>query len=144
MKIKCIANDINCMLKKNLYPSTELNVKSVSGNDQMFITVDREYNVYAISAFNDCMWYFIAEDIFGQGRNYPFWYPAELFEIIEHKISSTWVVNAIKELDGNLRPIITFSEWANNDEYYESLVDGDKEAYEIFMKYKKIMDNEFK
>jgi hypothetical protein len=138
MRVKCVANSGKKLLKTNV------DEKAGFGRNEIFlITPDKEYVVYAITTLNNCMWYYIAEDIFGKGRHFPIWHPAELFKIVCNKISRTWVVGT-RNVDGkgNLSPIISFSDWVKNGEYYERLADGDKEAYKVFLKYKKIMDKE--
>lgn len=141
MKIKCISSNIDDVFEQNSIVGNESIKNFLGGNNQMFISPGKEYFVYAITFVDDFIFYYIAEDIFGNERNYPVWYPAEFFKVINNNLSKTWIFNVIKFKD-ILRPIIAFPEWANDDEYYECLADGKKEAYEVFMKYKKIIDVE--
>jgi len=138
MKVKCVSNKGSDLSKENINAEAGYGVNTIFN-----ITANEKYTVYGIAFVNNCMWYFIAEDIFGKGRNFPMWYPAELFVITSNELSKTWVINKV-DIDGkgDLIPFISFPEWANDDEYYGRLVDGDKEDYETFMKYKKIMDEE--
>jgi hypothetical protein len=99
----------------------------------------KEYVVYGLLVRQGFVWYYIADEHFSY---YPVWNPAELFEVTDARLSSTWVFGFYN--DGPQYPIFSFKEWALDQYYYDRLTDGDEEAVKIFRRQKGIMDNEFR
>jgi len=142
MKVKCIANNGTHLRRCNISSDTGYTIDS-----KFLLTVGKEYTVYGITIEMGSLWYYVTEDIFNDNINnvrFPIWRPSELFEVIDNRISKTWVVGCLDFGIEGLVPILTFPEWANNHwDYYDRLADGEEEAFEVFMKYKEIMDTEF-
>jgi len=139
MKIKCISNKGNSLNKCNIVPKENLTEKTIFD-----ITPEQEYVVYGIVIRNNSVWYYIADDNFF-GSEFPVWYPAELFKIVDNKISTTWILG-LRENDSDkkeLKLFLSFPNWVNDKYFYDSLVNKEKEAVELFMRYKKIMDEEY-
>ena len=62
--------------------------------------------------------------------------PADFFEVLDGKIPSEWNINFKRYDDGDNITNFVFEEWANNEIFYENLVDGELEEEEIFKNYK--------
>jgi hypothetical protein len=138
MKLRCKANSGRALIKSNIKPEGYYTLKT-----KFYITVDREYVVYAISTINNTTWFAITDDDYYAG-SYPMWKPAELFEIVEHKIPREFIFGVYTNggEDMSVRPIISFPEWVNDREFYTKLVDGDKKTLEVFEKHKHVLDLE--
>lgn len=106
------------------------------------INLEKTHIVYGITVNYQKPWYYICDKV---NKNYPRWYPGNLFEVTDPRLSKYWVYS-YKRLSNftDADPIITFPEWANNHpDFYDKLSDDEDEELEIFTKYKKLMDVEF-
>lgn len=123
--------DQNCIdrLKDHLHLSDgELNIE-----------IGAAYNVYGLALRKNGLWYYICSD---PDDLYPSAYPAELFSILESKISDHWKLDfTVKEDELPTKEfIVSFAEWSQDSNFYERLVDGDPKAIKIFLKYKNLID----
>lgn len=75
------------------------------------------------------LWYYVLDD---DDLDWPVWYPAELFEIVDGAIPSDWRVGTRATEQSGLRLILSFPEWVNQPSYYEKLVDGQPSAVVAF------------
>jgi hypothetical protein len=76
-------------------------------------------------------------------------FPSFLFKVIDNRLSSFFVLGESRKRfsdKGEVKslPFISFPEWANDITYFDRLIDGDKEAQEIFNKYKKLLYLEYR
>ena len=89
------------------------------------LTIGDEYAVQALETRDGGLWLFlhtVAE------HHYPEPYPAEMFEFQDRFVPLGWCMR-FQLQQGNLAlKRISFSEWAEDDHYYERLFDGDAEA----------------
>lgn len=138
MKIKCKFN-----LGKHL--PRECQVGGIGRSTLFPLEKGKEYTVYGLVINNGYFWYYICDDEYDEEKiNYPIWYPAPLFEIINKNLSKYWRICFNQEkLFNNVVQLIAFEEWINDAYYYDRLTDGKREEVEIFKKYKSLMDNEF-
>lgn len=107
------------------------------------LTVGRPYVVYALTTSIGGLWAYVASDHYADDSsyNYPVWHPLPLFEIVDGRLSPTWVAG--QRGDGDAYEIVlSFPEWAANPRFYEALVDGDEAAVATFRRYKTILDSE--
>lgn len=96
------------------------------------LTLGREYVVYAVTTFRGHCWYYVFDD---NTLPYPVWKLADLFEVRDHTIPGTWVIDYVHSPGGASPegwPILSFPEWALDRTYYERLVDGDPQAHAVF------------
>jgi hypothetical protein len=101
--------------------------------------VGREYTVYGLEFRNNAPWYYLCSE---EWDTYPVPYAREFFEIIDLRLSVYWRLSVSYSDWRESHTAITFEEWANDRMFYERLVDGDRDAEEIFDKYRKLMDAE--
>ena len=121
MKAMCIENDITKCDSRDLARAL-----SSSINIQCFdeLSIGEGYDVLAIEQRQDDVWLYLDVD----GLPYPSPYPAELFRLSDPSIPEGWSVS-IKVRDGV--PYIyrlSFSAWADDDEFYEKLINDDDAA----------------
>jgi hypothetical protein len=133
MKIKCAKNKI-----KDL--SEEVIKRYDLTSDMPSLIVGKEYVVYAITEFDNNIWYCICEE--GPIPD-PQWNPSTLFEIKDGRLSRYWIFN-FREAQNKLFPYIGFPEMVNDPSFYDELIDGDSEDnIAVFRKYKELMGLEF-
>ena len=140
MKIKCIYNTA-----KYLSPDLYNNKTSYNQDVKFNLKLDHIYPVYAIRVYQGYVWYSICKE---SDDFYSLSYPADLFTIVDQRLSKYWIVSTLKdEHDTDLSFLMTYPEWANNLSHYSYVVDGETEEeiehQKIFQKYKKLMYLEF-
>jgi hypothetical protein len=99
---------------------------------QTNLVQNEEYCVYGIAFRDNHPWYYLC---LGEDDDSPTAYPAELFKIIDGKLSSYWMLSTEESS-------IVFEEWANDSSFYERLVDDDPTAIAQFKRYQTLMNNE--
>ncbi|HEX4840344.1 MAG TPA: hypothetical protein VFU89_07890 [Rhabdochlamydiaceae bacterium] len=133
MKIKCIKNQM-----KDL-PEEVLKRYGLTA-DWPFLIIEKKYVVYAITEFDNNIWYCVCE---GGPKSDPKWAPSPLFEITDGRLSRYWIFT-FREAENRLIPYISFPEMANTPSFYDELIDGDSEDnIAIFRNYKELIDLEF-
>lgn len=55
---------------------------------QVFLTISQEYEVHALAAFANAIFLQVVDD-----NNYPAWYPAWLFNVVDKTLPSDWIGN---------------------------------------------------
>jgi hypothetical protein len=94
------------------------------------VTIGDRYVVYAFTVFDGYTWFYVLDD---DDRPHPIWYPAALFDVADPTIPDDWVFGYVRPSTGEDEfPIVSFPEWALDERYYESLVDGEPGAAGIF------------
>ena len=133
MRVKCIANDVgrldDVVVRKRLALSIHLD-----GADEDLV-IGSTYFVFALARWNDGGIWIYLNTVDESEHPYP--YPLEMFDVIDSALSANWCVNFEQLSSGKALKRISFPEWANDDCFYEKLVDGDKTAMAIYELEKK-------
>jgi len=72
-------------------------------------------------------------------------YPALLFEVVDGRLPSSWVLKAeclSEDSHRRQRLLLTYPEWAHDRAYYERLLDGEEAARRVFLARKAVIDQE--
>jgi hypothetical protein len=93
------------------------------------LSIGEVYHVVALEARGGGIWLFL--DML-EGGEYTYTYPIELFEIDDPAIPAGWCVGFESQGSGLMIKRISFPTWANDDSFYEKLVDGDTSAIESY------------
>lgn len=98
------------------------------------------YTVYGISCIDNLWSYLFSKE---ENEN-PLWWPAELFEVIDHKLPP-FFYSDIRVKDNykgekNIMAIFGYKEMALNDNHYDYLNERYTEELDIFFKRKKEID----
>jgi hypothetical protein len=103
---------------------TRLNRSIHQDTADMDLDIGKNYNVVAIEERDGGLWLFLhtVESI-----DYPYPYPAEMFEFIDTSIPLGWKMKFERRKDGLIIKRISFPQWVDDDCFYEKLVDGDEE-----------------
>lgn len=93
------------------------------------LAVGREYAVQAIEERDGGFWFYLHTVAFS---DYPYPYPAEMFELRDNAVPAGWSVR-LQVQQGNVGcKRITFAAWATDDRFYERLVEGDTETVSVY------------
>ncbi|MDP4216249.1 MAG: hypothetical protein Q8927_08605 [Bacteroidota bacterium] len=144
MKVKCIGTTMG----DHIPPGIDWrSIPSADENMLHNLTIDKEYTVYGISTIKKYSWYLICEDHFdGKYTIYPMYVFHRYFVITDGRLSRYWVaVDSTDHFDSDQRIIeFGFKEWVTEEFFYSKLVDDAKREADIFLKYKELMDSEFR
>lgn len=136
MIVECVANKGKDLPRDWLDPSRNLTEKT-----KFPLVIGKKYTVYAfiLRPPRGIRFYVYDEnDVY-----LPIWYPAPLFVIVDHRLSKYWEFH-FDDSPSTTWLIMAYPEWARDPwNYYNALSDQEKEAVEIFERYRRLMDSEF-
>ncbi len=93
------------------------------------LRIGDSYEVAAVEQRDGGLWIYVHSVT---NREYPYPFPIELFGIIDSTCGDDWRVKFEEGDAGQLIKRLTFPEWADDEEFYEKLVEGDKFARAVF------------
>ncbi|KIF62638.1 hypothetical protein NX10_09215 [Pseudomonas fluorescens] len=137
MKVKCITNRID--ERFTLDTAARLKRYISVGDSELDIEIGKEYIVYGIELWDNYPWVYICSESYDE---YPKPFALDFFEITERKISSHWVLKSQHTYNNKIKTQVVFFEWADDDSFYEKLVNEDEKCIEAFESYRKIMNAE--
>ncbi|WLG63478.1 MULTISPECIES: hypothetical protein [unclassified Pseudomonas] len=137
MKVKCITNRID--ERFTLDTAARLKRYISVGDSELDIEIGKEYIVYGIELWDNYPWVYICSESYDE---YPKPFALDFFEITERKISSHWVLKSQHTYNKKIKTQLVFCEWADDDSFYEKLVNEDERCIEAFESYRKIMNAE--
>ena len=133
MIVKCITNE--CV---NLFAETILPVGQIKKRKYQ-IEIGTEHIVYGIFSTDGRSSYLLTDK-----HNFPFWYPAELFEIIDSLLPPTTRISfkKYKRYDDkdSTATIIGYKEMTLDFDHHDDLIELKRETLEIFYKRKAEID----
>jgi hypothetical protein len=140
MKVRCIKNKLRDFEEGPLKNSLK-EVIHLDEDEEISLTVGAIYTVYGMTFnFHDGMvpFYYICND-----TDLPYATPkaAVFFEVVDPRPSQFW--EFIFDYSKNQEIGFNFPEWIKEKFFYSNLLDGEAREKEIFLKYKKLMDDEF-
>lgn len=139
MKVLCTVNNLNAFADKKVLARLKKNI-FLSGEDLKF-EVGREYTVYGMTFWDGSPWYYLCIEDYD---NYPVPCAADFFKISDDRLSSYWKLSIDNRDPGDVLTSLLFSEWAqDNPSFYERLLDDYPDAIELFMKYRRLMEQEY-
>lgn len=97
------------------------------------VELNEEYIVMGIVVYADsnCAYYLI------DTHNKPTWYPYLLFELIDNSLPSNWFLKLYHpNTEFEIVSLLGFEELCNDEEFYDKLIERDKEAERIYFKRK--------
>lgn len=127
MKARCVTNELAKIDSKSVRTRLEKAIHLNGPNRDISIGCD--YDVHAVEFRDGGFWFFIHSI---PQNDYPFPYPAEYFEVIDATIPTGWSIKCMQEGDGTVVKRLSFDEWANDDGFYERLVEGENESINVF------------
>ena len=101
-----------------------------------------EFTVYGMIFRDNAPWYYIID---GFQMDYPSPYPSDLFNVVDPRLSRFWELATVVESKESafVSTELVFKEWAEDQLFYERLVEGYAQEVEKFKQYRALMDSEF-
>jgi hypothetical protein len=93
------------------------------------LAVGQEYAVQALEERDGGLWLYLHTV---SVNDYPFPYPVEMFDVRDNTLPAEWSIRMETERGNVVCKRITFSAWADDDHFYERLVDGDAETVALY------------
>lgn len=97
--------------------------------EEIGLEVGKTYPVYGLTFWDGCTWFYLCDE---ERDIYPTPFNSYFFELIDPVISSEW--GLLLERESSVVPSL----WAAIPNFYERLIDGDREAEEVFARIKEI------
>lgn len=131
MKIKC---KINTLQKAEYHNLINDDIRYIFNYDPDYsiLNAGQVFDVYGILLATSGIWVFILED---SNDDYPKHYPLSFFDIINADIPENWISGNVNNFNFRTRKVISFLThpvWANDNSFYEGLVNGDQNTIELF------------
>lgn len=101
----------------------------VDATTEFPVTIGRTYAVFAVTIYLGIAWYYIFDD---DNHQWPTWAPAPIFEVANGDLPPSWKVGYFNFSREDQFPILSFPEWAEDNSFYERLVDGDAATVRVF------------
>jgi hypothetical protein len=120
-------------------PNPYLDARANRGNETVFpLTIGRDYVVYALSARDRSVWYYVHDD---EDLPYPMAYPAPLFQVLSGAVPSVWCVSLDLEGD-HVELFLGPRSWIADPFFYDRLTSGNADAARLFAEVKGHIERE--
>jgi hypothetical protein len=129
MIVRCLANQRESLPEEYLGP--DYNPPS-----PLPLTIGKDYVVFGVTGWHGGIWYYVADDY---QLDWPIWYPAVLFKVVDGRIPSDWRFAQQGE-GANSAVYLTFPEWADDWYFYDRLTDGNRKEVHIYREYRKRLE----
>jgi hypothetical protein len=133
MVVTCVVNTIEGALLRGLQ-SYQIEDQFHYDPTYPLLNLGQAYTVCGLLLTTQGIWVFILED---EEDGYPLQYPISFFDIVDATIPSDWVTGkgeAFSSVSRKVFALLAPKEWANNERFYEALVDGEPQAVAAFQK----------
>jgi hypothetical protein len=128
MRVRCTTNDLDSVRDATVAARLRRSIKIE--HPLYDLAIGAEYAVQALTQRSDGgIWLYLHTVA---QCDFPYPYPVEFFQFIDSSPPSCW--NGRLEHSAVFKTL-SFVEWATNDRFYEKLVDGDKDAVQIYRGY---------
>ncbi len=127
MQVKCVINDL-AQLEKSAQISRLRESIHIDGPISS-LDLGKTYDVQAIENWDGYLWYYIhTVDV----SSFPYPYPAEFFEVIDASLPKNWIISLTEKNGAVVFKRLTIPQWANDDLFYEHLVDDDPDIQRLY------------
>jgi len=134
MRVKCL---INCLPEVRSPQLLQRLSDSIRQDTPLFgVTIGELYPVQAMQLWKDGGWcVYLDTDPY---RGYPYPFPLEFFSVVDASLPAAWNVK-FEEGEMGLRfKRLAFAEWAEDDVFYERLVDGHPATVKVYAANRRI------
>ncbi|MDD3020751.1 MAG: hypothetical protein PHX61_07205 [Alphaproteobacteria bacterium] len=129
MRVKCIKDDLSNIIDSEVRERLSQTIH-ITGPITT-LDVGKEYLVQAVEVWEGGVWVYLQTYLPGE---YPYHYPIEMFEVVDNKLPEGWSVQ-FEEKNGNITfKRICIPEWADDEEFYAKLIDGDPKTVALYRK----------
>ncbi len=123
MIVKCITNNISFVTNNDAAERVRQWVNSRGVYNDLI--TGKEYLVQNVEYFGGGLFYYLHSV---EVSDHPYPYVAELFQTVDSTFPSNWEVSFYIENGRKRFKRVTFAEWANDDLFFEKLIDGQPEC----------------
>lgn len=136
MKVRCITNKFSEIPR---YVYSDLH--SYSSETVLPIDIGQESIVYAITTIKGYAWFMVDVD----GIPDPMFYPADIFKVIDGRLSRYWIMGEGTDVYNNelKSHTIGFKELVENEYLYGEYLEEYPDSVQIFTRCIELMRNEF-
>lgn len=128
MTVKCTKNELKDIVDEEVHRRLEQSIHLDGPMNDLFIGC--EYVVQALEQWKDGgLWLYLHT---APESSYPYPYPAEMFEFVDNTLPAGWSIRLQTDRGNVICKRITFSAWADDEHFYEKLVDGDAEIASVY------------
>ncbi|HWK22295.1 MAG TPA: hypothetical protein VNS08_04595 [Ureibacillus sp.] len=92
--------------------------------------------MYGMIIYEDGLRYLLFDDC-----ETPYWYPAELFEVVENKIAESWYYKFLQHSDEAISAIWGYFELVHSEKHFDGLSEQEQQAVDLFFERRKDIDN---
>lgn len=125
MLVKCKCNDL---VELNSDASARLFPHVYSPGADYSLEIGSVYIVFAIEFMRGGIWIYIEV----ASRDFPVPYPIEFFDVVDSNLPADW--NCRTPYRPGTLAIVSFKEWTDNTNFYESLLDNSESELFIYSK----------
>jgi hypothetical protein len=127
MLVKCIRNSVSTLASDEASART----KAWTNSEGKYadLEIDKIYPVEAIEYIDNGIFYYLHSV---DASEHPYPYASEFFGIENSSLPESWDLSLRAESGLTRLKRLTFPEWANDDLFFEKLVDGDPECVAIY------------
>ncbi|MFZ2643177.1 MAG: hypothetical protein WA117_19450 [Verrucomicrobiia bacterium] len=130
MRIVCIKNTLAAIAESEVRERLRRSIHMDGPITDL--EIGREYAVQAVEERDGGLWFYLHTV---SVNDYPYPYPAEMFELRDNTVPAGWVVSMEVQRGSVGLKRITFPAWATDDVFYERLVDGDVETVSAYRRW---------
>lgn len=134
MRVKCL---INCLSEVRSPQLLQRLSDSIRQETPLFeLTIGEIYPVQAMQLWNDGGWRVYLHSI--PEVYYPYPFPLEFFAVVDASLPAVWNIKFEESGNGLRFKRLAFAEWAEDEVFYERLIDGDPATVEVYAANRRI------
>lgn len=138
MKVVCRVNNLNQISDENFRNRLKKYYRNSDGD--VGVEIGRAYTLYGVVYWDNYPFYYLCPD---DDDEYPIPFDSLFFDVSDARLSRNWRLSSSRR-EPDRRHVVVFEEWANDAMFYEHLVEGHSAEAKQFLKYKHLMDKEFR
>jgi hypothetical protein len=122
MRVDCIANTASDLSEKHFM---------IGYTDESVLNLarGRNYKAFGISLYRGVLHFLVCDE-----TDLPNWYPSEVFQIVDPKIPSHWLVFSRPDNAVGLQLLISYPAMIEDEFHYDDLLERDTAALDVFRK----------
>jgi len=116
--------------------------KAYLGREKIELSLNELYTVYGLMFSHHAIWLCIINN---EEIQYPSWYPANFFEIIDNTIPTNWIFSQNFDVINSqlcVEYMYIFEPWSSTPAFYDELDNENPDAIQKFLTEKKKIDEE--
>ncbi|CAG5068875.1 hypothetical protein DYBT9623_01607 [Dyadobacter sp. CECT 9623] len=97
------------------------------------LELGNKHLVMGVVSYKDSNTIYYLIDTYGK----PFWFPSQLFEILDHSVPQNWFINVYCGNEtSNVNTLLGFDELVKDEDFHDQLIERDEEVLRLYFKRK--------